>query len=183
MENFNGNTDHSQPDHQPSHQPDHQPSHQPDRQPDRQPSHQRPHLLLPHASPSHQRPFRRLQLHLSSSLPTASSHNFSPRTPSLPSRLLLGQKYWSPGSRRSRPSRLNLSRNNSSLARPSSLNSRPELLCPHRGDPRWSTRCLTPAASSPRISQLHRTTGTVSTSPILPFCDCIYLDIFNISHR
>merc|ERR1712110_1125120 len=52
---------------------------------------------------------------------------------------------------------------------------RPEILCPHRGGPRWSTRCLTPAASSPRTSQLHRTMGTVSISPILPFCDCIYL--------
>merc|ERR1711874_46910 len=127
-----------------------------------------------------------LQLHLSSSLLTASSHNLSPRTHSLPSRLLLGQKYLSPSSRHSRPSRLNLSRNNSSLASPSSLNShpsRPELPSPHRGDPRWSTRCSTPAVSSPRISQLRRTMGMVSTSPILPFCDCIYLYVLNISHR
>merc|ERR1711971_539986 len=83
----------------------------------------------------------------------------------------------------SKLSRLNLSsRNNSSLASRSSLNSLLELPSPHRGDPRWSTRCLTPAVSSPKTSLLHRTTGTVSTSPILPSCDSIYLLVTNIFH-
>merc|ERR1711971_507574 len=118
------------------------------------------------------------------SLLTASSHNLSPRTHSPPSQLLLeGQKSLSSlSSRHSRLSRLNLSssRNSSSLASRSSLNSQLELPSPHRGDQRWSTRCLTPAVSSPRISLLHRTMGTVSTSPILPFCDSIYLLVCNI---
>jgi len=117
----------------------------PSDQPDRQPRHQQGlHLLLPHASPSHQRRFRRLQLHLSSSLLTASRLNLSPRTHSLPSRLHLGlQKSWSLSNRHSRLSRLNLSSlNNSSLTSPSSLNSRPELPSPHKGGQRWSTRCL-----------------------------------------
>ena len=150
--------------------------------------------LLPPGSPSRQRQLNRLQLHLSSSLQTASRHKLSPRNPSLPSQLLLDKKCLSnlpsrhsrpnqpskpsnlnQPSRHSRPSRPDLNRSNSSLASPSSLNSRPELPSPHRGDPRWSTRCSTPAAFSPRISQLQRTQGMVSTSLILPFCDCIYL--------
>merc|ERR1711928_116795 len=60
--------------------------------------------LQPPGSPSRQRQLNRLQLHLSSSLQTASRHKLSQRNPSLPSLLLLGKKCLSNlPSRHSRP--------------------------------------------------------------------------------
>ena len=155
--------------------------------------------LLPPGSPSRQRQLNRLQLHLSSSLQTASRHKLSQRNPSLPSLLLLGKKCLSnlpsrhsrpnqpskpsnlnQPSRHSRPSRPNLNRSNSSLASPSSHNSQQGPPCHLREDRRWSTRCSTPAVSSPRTSLLQRTPWTVSTSLILLFCDLLFISTHSI---
>ena len=137
--------------------------------------------LLPPSSPSRQRQLNRLQLHLSSSLQTASRHKLSQRNPSLPSLLLLDKKCLSNlPSRHSRPSRPDLNRSNSSLASPSSHNSQQGPPCHLREDRRWSTRCSTPAVSSPRTSLLQRTPGTVSTSLILLFCDLLFISTHSI---
>ena len=155
--------------------------------------------LLPPGSPSRQRQLNRLQLHLSSSLQTASRHKLSQRNPSLPSLLLLDKKCLSnllsrhsrpslpsrpsnlnQPSRHSRPSRPDLNRSSSSLASPSSHNSQQGPPCHLREDRRWSTRCSTPAVSSPRTSLLQRTPGTVSTSLILLFCDLLFISTHSI---
>ena len=155
--------------------------------------------LQPPGSPSRQRQLNRLQLHLSSSLQTASRHKLSPRNPSLPSLLLLDKKCLSnllsrhsrpslpsrpsnlnQPSRHSRPSRPDLNRSSSSLASPSSHNSQQGPPCHLREDRRWWTRCSTPAVSSPRTSLLQRTPGTVSTSLILLFCDLLFISTHSI---